>query len=66
MHYLENNDHGSSFTLPYNGKYVNNDINFDLENFPNSLKQIIFKFLAAHLKKMNEEKNIAKRSNIKI
>jgi hypothetical protein len=45
----------NSFTLPYNGAFIKNNIKFDLESFPFKLKQILYEFLVAHLRKMKEE-----------
>lgn len=64
MYQVENDDKNINFTLPYNATFVENDIHFDLEKFPNILKQILFKFLGIHINKMNEEKSIENR-NIK-
>jgi len=74
MYQVENNEENTSFTLPYNGIYVDGqngqsnqhrDINFDLETFPAYLKQILYKFLGAHLNKMKEEQSIAKQTPVK-
>ena len=49
VYQLENNDtNGSTFTLPYDGKFIDTEINFDLNEFPNKLKQMLFKFLKLH------------------
>jgi len=45
---LENNEDKSTFKLPYGGKYVKNDILFDLNEFPNKLKQLLYKFVKIH------------------
>lgn len=65
MYQMVNNEQNTSFTLPYNGKYINNDISFDLDKFPISLKQILFKFLSVHIEKMKEERTIAKQTPVK-
>ena len=66
MYQIENNeDDNTSFMLPYNGIYVETDINFDLDNFPKYLKQILFKFVSMHLDKMREEKNIVNTTPVK-
>lgn len=65
MYQVENNEKNTSFTLPYNGTYVENDISFDLDKFPNTLKQILFKFLKVHLDKMKEERTIETQTPVK-
>lgn len=41
---------GDNYIIPYQGKYLNEtDIRFDLDIFPNKLKQIIWKFVNIHL-----------------
>jgi hypothetical protein len=65
MNQVENDEQNTGFTLPYSGSFVENDIQFDLNKFPNILKQILFKFLKVHLDKMKEEMNIEKQTPIK-
>jgi len=65
MYQVENNEENTSFTLPYNGIFVDSDINFDLDKFPIYLKHILFKFLSVHIDKMKEEKNIEKQTPVK-
>ena len=48
----------ASLTLPYGGKFVKNDLVFDLEKFPNKLRQLLYKFICLHDQKVEEEKNI--------
>ena len=55
MYQIENNEDNTSFTLPYNGIYVDQDIHFDIENLPKNLRHILFKFVSLHLQKMKEE-----------
>ena len=56
IYYLKHND-DSGIVLPYNGKYVNKtDISFDFNTFPNKLKNMLYKFLQAHIKKMEDDK----------
>ena len=64
VYQMENNEGDISFTLPYNGKYVGTNINFDLEEFPYALKQILFNFLRIHLTKMKEEQIIEKQKRV--
>jgi len=60
---LENNDHTNTMILPYSGKFVNNDITFDFNEFPQDLKKILFKFAKIHTKKMKEENVIKENRN---
>lgn len=58
---IENKEENDiNYSLPYKGEYNNNDIVFDLDNFPIKLKQILFKFVIVHLQKMKEEQTINK------
>lgn len=41
--------------LPYEGKRLKTGMKFDLELFPKELKQILYKFLLTHVKKMEED-----------
>ena len=53
-HYNLNADKNNQ-DLPYEGKYVNETLCFDLDKFPIELKQILYKFIQIHIKKMEEE-----------
>ena len=44
----------------YNSILDGTNISFDLEKFPNKLKQILYKFIGIHLNKMKEEMKINK------
>ena len=59
VYQIENKEDNTSFTLPYNGTYVDKNITFDLDKFPIKLKHILFKFLKVHLDKLKEEQIIA-------
>lgn len=65
MYQMENNEDNTSFTIPYNGKYINNEITFDLDEIPSNLQQILYKFLGVHLSKMKEEFAISKQTPVK-
>lgn len=41
--------------LPYECRYVSKEYRFDLEKFPDHLKQILYKFVKMHVKNMEEE-----------
>lgn len=65
MYQMVNNEQNMSFTLPYDGKFINNDISFNLDRFPITLKQILAKFLSVHIEKMEEEMTITKQTHVK-
>lgn len=65
MYQMVNNEQNTSFTLPYNGKYINNNISFSLDGLPIPLKHILYKFLSVHIEKMKEERTIAKQTPVK-
>ena len=65
MYQVENKEENTNFNLPYNGTFVDGDINFDLDKFPINLKQILFKFLSVHIDKMNEESSIENQTPVK-
>ena len=58
MFQLENSEDKTTFKIPYGGKFVKNDIKFDLNDLPNELKQILYKFVVIHCKTMEEEDKI--------
>jgi len=55
VYQLENSDDKSTFKLPYGGKFVKHDMQFDFNDFPNKLKHILLKFIQIHIKSMKEE-----------
>jgi len=64
MYQLENSEDKSTFKIPYGGKYVKNDLKFDLNELPFELKQMIYKFVTMHCKTMEEEAKIKKNRGI--
>ena len=57
VYQLQNNDYSNSnFNLPYGGKFIKEEIQFDLDDFPIPLKRILYKFVLKHKKKMKDEK----------
>lgn len=62
---MENEDSDKCFTVPYNGIYIDKDLNFDLNKLPKKLKQILYRFINIHLEKMEEENNIKKQTPVK-
>ena len=63
---LENSEDKSTFKIPYGGKFVKNDIKFDLNDLPNELKNMLYKFVLIHEKTINEEKIIEKNRSCDI
>ena len=57
IYQFENSDDKSTFKLPYNGKFIKNDISFDFNDLPLQLKKILYKFAKIHTKKLKEESN---------
>ena len=51
----ENSEDKSSFKIPYGGIFVKNDINFNLNDLPIELAQIVYKFVLLHTKSMKEQ-----------
>ena len=45
--------------LPYECKFIAKEYRFDLEKFPDRLKQILFKFTTMHIKNIQEEDQIS-------
>lgn len=56
VHEIKNSNTLLYNNIPYEGTYENKQLQFDLEKFPNKLKQILNKFITMHLKKMKEDK----------
>jgi hypothetical protein len=57
VYQIENSDDKSTFKTPYGGKFVKTDLKFDLNELPNQLKQVLFKFAQKHSSSMIENKN---------
>lgn len=66
MFQLENSEDKSTFKIPYGGKYVKNDLKFDLNDLPFKLKQIIYKFVKIHAKTIKEENEIKQNRGIEV
>lgn len=56
-YYIEHSG-GDQFTIPYDGQLYKERIEFNLLNFPNKLRQILYKFVMLHEKREKEEKTI--------
>jgi hypothetical protein len=61
---MQHEENSGTFKIPYSGKYVEKNIQFDFEQFPFKLKQILFKFVNIHIKKMEEEHTISEKRPI--
>ena len=57
---LENSEDKSTFKIPYGGKFVKDDVKFDLNDLPNELKNMLYKFVLIHEKTIHEEKILEK------
>lgn len=53
---LENSEDKSTFKLPYNGRYVEEKIEFDFNTLPIQLKHILLRFVRLHVKTKHERK----------
>jgi hypothetical protein len=62
---IEHETYQSSLDLPYNGKFIGKDINYNLELFPFKLKQLLYKFILAHIKKLKEEEKLINLTPVK-
>lgn len=60
---LDSNESLDSLSLPYGGVISGGELTFDLDKFPNKLKQVLHKFVNAHTIKMKEEKDRAKKKS---
>jgi len=60
---LENCEDKSTFKLPFGGKFVKDDIKFDLNELPNELKHILYQFVLVHHKTSQEEDIIQEKRN---
>jgi hypothetical protein len=58
--YYIDSEQDSPFTIPYGGKFVRNDMTFNLDDVPIKLRQILYKFAKIHSKKMKEDKSLEK------
>ncbi len=64
VHYI--NVEKDYISLPYNCIVSKEGVSFDLEVFPVKLKQILYKFLKIHAKKMKEDISIeTEKQNVK-
>lgn len=54
-------ENNSPFILPYGGKFVKNDMSYDLDNIPVELRQLLYKFSKIHTKRMKEDRKMDKK-----
>lgn len=58
--YILNNESNTPFTTPYDGKFVKNNVTFDMDGLPQKLRQILYKFIKIHTKKVKEDEILKK------
>ena len=58
--YFLENDSTEPFIIPYNGKLAKDRIEFNLLDFPPVLKQMLYKFVIIHQKKILEDEKLEK------
>jgi hypothetical protein len=63
--YFLENDSGEAFSIPYNGKLAKDRIEFNLLDFPPNLKQLLYKFVMIHQKKLLEDQKLLEIQNNK-
>jgi hypothetical protein len=61
--YMENNK-GDPLSIPYKGQLSKDKIEFDLLEMPNKLRQLLYKFVNVHKKKLIEDEQIKEIQNI--
>ena len=61
--YFLEQDNGESLSIPYNGKLSKDKIEFNLLDFPPSLKQLLYKFLSIHQKTLLEDQKFLEIQN---
>lgn len=57
-YYLEH-DSKETLTIPYKGTLSKDKIDFDLNDFPQQLKQLLYKFVNIHKKKLQEDEELS-------
>jgi hypothetical protein len=56
--YFMDRDQGDLLTIPYQGQLNKDKIDFDLLTLPIPLRQLLYKFINLHSKKLEEDKEI--------
>lgn len=59
-YYYVKNEKNITTNNPYDGKMVENNITYDINSFPYKLRQILYKFIQKHIKKLKEDKQMTK------
>lgn len=62
-YYIEHNG-GDSLSIPYKGQLSKDKVDFDLLEMPNKLRQLLFKFVTVHKKKLIEDEQIKEIQNV--
>jgi hypothetical protein len=60
--YMEHNG-GDSLCIPYKGQLSKEKIEFDMLEMPNQLRQLLYKFVTVHKKKLMEDDQIKEAQN---
>lgn len=55
--YMEHNG-GDTLSIPYNGQLSKDKLEFDLLEMPNKLRQLLYKFITVHKRKLIEDEKI--------
>jgi hypothetical protein len=63
--YFLENDNGEAFSIPYKGKLAKDRIEFNLLDFPPGLKQLLYRFVILHQKKLIEDQKLLEIQNKK-
>lgn len=63
LYYIEHED-VTTHIVPYGGKFEGDSLQFNLDNLPNKLRQMLNKFVIIHIKSMNENLETI-RNNLK-
>lgn len=58
--YYVKNENRITSNNPYNSTIKENNITYDLASFPHKLRQILYKFIQKHTKKLKEDKQMSK------
>lgn len=57
--YGNEHDNSDGFSLPYKGGFNKDKIVFDLLQLPNELRQLLYKFINSHCRKMEEDQQLS-------
>jgi hypothetical protein len=62
--YSQQETDNKNYTLPFSGKYKGQNVQFNLEEFPFKLKQLLLKFIKTHIKAMKENEKISQKVSL--